>query len=78
MREPRSHLRMKMRGLTEAATDAEIAQLMLTQRVLNYLRGSSDSSPIELPMPFETADVVTPEEFAAAAAHLAAHSAFAD
>lgn len=79
MREPRSHLHMKMRGLTEAATDADIASLLLAQSVLNAFR-AKDTDPIRLPMPFVADEQaqVTPEEYAKAAAHLAAHSAFAD
>lgn len=70
---------MKLRGMTEAVSDADIAQMLLAQRVLNALRGPDDD-PIRLPMPFAApeAEQVTPQEYAAAAAHLAANSAFAD
>jgi hypothetical protein len=79
LHEPHSHLRMKMRGMTEAVSDADIAQMLLAQRVMNALRGS-DEEPIRLPMPFaaDAAEQVTPQEYAVAAAHLAANSAFAD
>lgn len=79
MHEPRSHLHAKMRGLTEAATDADIATILLAQSVMNAFR-PKDSEPIRFPLPFPTneEEQVTPAEYAAAAAHLAAHSAFSD
>ncbi len=79
MREPRSHLHAKMRGLTEAQTDADIASILLAQSVLNAFR-PKDTDPVRFPLPFvaDEQERVTPEEYAKASAHLAAHSAFAD
>jgi hypothetical protein len=71
---------MKLHGLTQPASDADIATVLLASRVVNFLRGENDPA-IELPTPWEKRDPnadVTPERRAELTAQLKRRSAFAD
>lgn len=82
LRETGSHLYADMAGLQLAASQAEFATILHAEGFLNANRDRDlVPDPVELPAPFDRrpdVEPVTAEEYDAAAAYLAANSAFRD
>jgi len=78
-KESGSHTHMRIHGFTETTALSQFTDMLLAQRILNYLR-PENTPAIELPIPMERADPnadVTPERRAELRAQLQRRSAFA-
>lgn len=82
LRETGSHAYADIAGLQLAASQADFASILHAEAFLNVNRDRElMREPVELPAPFDRhpdIEPVTPEEYEAASAYLATHSAFRD